>query len=61
MQVGDKILVPPHVAAIGGEPATVIKIEDNSFVGKVITVQTEDGTKYFDKEYQFQPIEVCMQ
>jgi preprotein translocase subunit YajC len=59
MKIGDRIVVPLHVATIGGEIATIVRIEDNSFVGKVVTVQTKDGTKYFDKEYQFQPVEAC--
>jgi len=34
---------------------TVIDVEDNPFVGTVISAKTATGEIYFDKEYQFKP------
>ncbi|MDR1974510.1 MAG: transcriptional regulator [Bacteroidales bacterium] len=55
MKTGEKVIIPQGIPFVGGKSAIVIKIEDNSFVGKVATVQTSDGEVYFDKEYQFLP------
>ena len=56
MAQGDKVFISPDVTHqsswIEGK---VIDVEDNSFVGKVISAQTADGNIYFDKEYMFRP------
>lgn len=54
---GDKVLISPQVTGdkdwiIG----TIIKLDENPFVGLVINVQTEDGNIFFDKEYLFKPV-----
>lgn len=58
MKVGDNVLISPEVThkndwTIG----VVIDVEDNSFVGTVISAKTESGEIFFDKEYLFKPIE----
>jgi len=35
--------------------ATVIEVEENPFVGTVISAKTEDGEIFFDKAYLFKP------
>jgi hypothetical protein len=34
---------------------TVIDVEDNSFVGTVISAETPSGEIFFDKAYMFKP------
>ena len=53
-KVGEQVLISPQVTNekqwIKG---VVTEIEDNPFVGFVISVKTEDLGTFFDKEYLF--------
>lgn len=57
MKIGDRVLISQDVTFkdvwIEG---TVIKVEDNSFVGKVISAQTDDGDVFFSYADRFKPI-----
>mgnify|MGYP007048165094 CR=1 FL=1 len=57
MKKGDRVLISPDVTHqtnwIEGE---IIKIEDNSFVGKVISAQTDNGDVFFNYQNMFVPI-----
>ena len=57
MKNGDRVLISPDVTHqtnwIEGE---IIKIEDNSFVGKVISAQTDNGDVFFNYQNMFVPI-----
>lgn len=56
MNIGDNVLISPQVTHHGDwTRGKVIDIEDNSFVGIVISAQTEGGEIFFDKEYLFKP------
>lgn len=61
---GDRVLVSPQVT---GEKewieATIIEVEQNPFVGIVITVETDDKNIFFEKEDMFKPLteKVCLQ
>ena len=63
-KVGDRVLVSPQVT---GEKewieATIIEVEQNPFVGIVITVETDDKNVFFEKEDMFKPLteKVCLQ
>ena len=63
-KVGDRVLVSPQVT---GEKewieATIIEVEQNPFVGIVITVETDDKNIFFEKEDMFKPLteKVCLQ
>lgn len=63
-KVGDRVLVSPQVT---GEKewieASIIEIEQNPFVGIVITVETDDKNVFFEKEDMFKPLteKVCLQ
>lgn len=62
MKIGDKVLISPQVT--GREDwieGTVLQIEDNPFVGIVITAKSDDGETFFEKEYLFKKIELCTQ
>lgn len=62
MKVGDKILIAPDLTHLSEWiPGTVIEVEKNTFVGIVISAQTEDGNVFFGKEYLFKPLkeEIC--
>ncbi|MBR3565096.1 MAG: transcriptional regulator [Paludibacteraceae bacterium] len=54
MAKGDKIFISPDLTHqptwIEGK---IIDVENNPFVGVVISAQTPDGNIYFDKEYNF--------
>ena len=57
MKVGDNVLISPQVTPnpdwIEG---TVIDVENNSFVGTVISAETMEGEIFFDKEYLFKAV-----
>lgn len=63
-KVGDRVLVSPQVT---GEKewieASIIEVEQNPFVGIVITVETDDKNVFFEKEDMFKPLteKVCLQ
>ncbi len=54
MKTGDYVLISPEVTHksdwIQGK---VIDVEDNSFVGTVISAETPSGEIFFEKEYMF--------
>ena len=56
MKTGDSVLISPEVTHKSDwTQGTVIEVEDNQFVGTVISAETSTGEIYFDKEYQFKP------
>ncbi len=56
MEKQDKVLISPDLTNCDNwVEGVVIEIEDNSFVGRVITAKTDRGDVYFGKEEQFQP------
>ena len=56
MRVGDNVLISPDVTHKSDwQIATVIEVEENPFVGTVISAKTEDGEIFFDKAYLFKP------
>lgn len=61
MEVGDSVLISPEVTHsqdwVFGE---VIDVENNSFVGKVVSAKTKDGLIYFAQESLFKLQAPCM-
>ena len=63
MKVGDKILISPDLTLqkdwVSG---TIIQVENNPFVGIVISAETEDRNVFFGREDLFKPTkeEVCL-
>ena len=56
MKTGDSVLISPEVTHKSDwTQGTVIDVEDNSFVGTVISAQTANGEIFFDKEFRFKP------
>ena len=64
MKVGDKVLVSPDLTHKSvWENGEVIKVENNSFVGIVISARTDDGDVFFGYSDMFKPqnsANVCM-
>ena len=64
MKIGDKVLVSPDLTHKSDwENGEVIKVEDNSFVGKVVSAKTDDGDIFFGYQDMFKPANnaaVCM-
>lgn len=57
MKTGDNVLISPEVTHKSEwTQGKVIEVEDNPFVGTVISAQTPSGEIYFDKIYQFKPV-----
>lgn len=57
MKVNDKVQISPDLTLMSEWiNATIIKVENNSFVGIVISAKTDDGLIYFSKEYMFKQI-----
>ena len=63
MKVGDKVLISPDLTLqrewlVG----TVIQVEDNPFVGIVISAETEDHNIFFGQEdlFKLAKEEVCL-
>lgn len=55
-KTGDNVLISPEVTHKSDwTEGTVIDVEDNPFVGTVISAKTATGEIYFDKAYQFKP------
>ena len=55
-KTGDNVLISPEVTHKSDwTEGTVIDVEDNPFVGTVISAKTATGEIYFDKVYQFKP------
>lgn len=52
--IGDKVLISPDITqADVWVEGYVVEIEDNPFVGIVITAKTSNGLYYFEKEELF--------
>jgi len=64
MKTGDRVLISPQVTGrTKWIEATVIEVEQNPYVGIVITAKADDGEIFFEKEDMFKLLddEVCMQ
>lgn len=56
--VGDKVLISPNLTGLEDWiNGTIIEIENNPFVGIVISAETKDKNIYFGYEYLFIPQE----
>lgn len=56
MEIGDKVLVSPDLTHKSGwENGEVIKVEQNSFVGVVVSAKTDDGDIFFGYQDMFKP------
>lgn len=57
MKVGDKVLISPDLTLLKEWIAgTVIQVEDNPFVGTVISAETEDKNIFFGRAEMFKPV-----
>ena len=55
-RLGDNVMISPEVTHKSDwTQGTVIDVEQNPFVGTVISAKTSNGEIYFDKAYQFKP------
>lgn len=64
MRVGDKVLISPDLTKLSNWiSGTVIEVENNPFVGIVISAETEDKNVFFGQKDLFKPQteEVCLQ
>lgn len=62
-KIGNKVLISPDLTRLPDwVEGTVIEVENNTFVGVVISAETKDGDVFFGKEDLFKPIteEVCL-
>ena len=56
-RLGDNVLISPEVThKKEWTQGTVIDVEQNPFVGTVISVKTAEGEIFFDKAFLFKPI-----
>lgn len=56
MKVGDKVLVSPDLTnQKSWVEAIIIDVENNPFVGVVISAETQDGNVFFGYEDLFKP------
>ena len=54
MKLGDLVLISPDLTSLKEwVKATIIDIENNSFVGQVISAETEDGNVFFGRNDMF--------
>jgi hypothetical protein len=63
MKIGDKVLISPDLTKLPNWIiGTVIEVENNPFVGIVISAETEDKNVFFGQEDLFKPQteEVCL-
>lgn len=63
IKVGDKVLISPDLTLLKEWiTGTVIQVEDNPFVGTVISAETEDKNVFFGRTEMFKPIKekVCL-
>lgn len=63
MKVGDKVLISPDLTRLPNWiSGIVIEVENNPFVGVVVSVETEDKDVFFGQEELFKPQmeEVCL-
>jgi hypothetical protein len=57
-KLGENVLISPEVTHKSDwTEGTVIDVEQNPFVGTVISAKTSDGEIYFDKAYRFKTIQ----
>ncbi len=64
MKLGDRVLISPQVTGrIDWVEATIVEVENNPYVGIVITAKADDGEVFFEKEDMFKLLdnEICMQ
>ncbi len=64
MKKGDRVLISPQVTGRSNwTEATITLVEENPYVGTVITAKSDDGEVFFEKEDMFKLIDnqVCMQ
>lgn len=64
MEVGEKVLISPDLTMLQDwVKGIVIEVENNPFVGIVISAETEDKNVFFGQEDLFKPQteEVCLQ
>ena len=62
MRIGDKVLISPDLThAKNWTQGEVIEVEDNPFVGIVISAKTADGNIFFGYKDLFEPVKeaVC--
>lgn len=61
MKVGDNVLISPDLTHLSDwVKGKVIDVEQNQFVGVVISAETADGNIFFGHEDLFKAGEVCM-
>lgn len=63
MKVGDKVLISPDLTRLPHWiSGTVIEVENNPFVGIVISAETEDKNVFFGQAdlFKLQTEEVCL-
>lgn len=63
MKIGDKVLISPDLTKLSNWiSGTVIEVENNPFVGIVISAETEDKNVFFGQEdlFKLQTEEVCL-
>lgn len=63
MRTGDKVLISPDLTKLPTWiSGIVIEVENNPFVGIVISAETEDGNVFFGQKDLFKPLkeEVCL-
>jgi hypothetical protein len=61
MKVGDNVLISPDLThQTDWVKGKVIEVEQNQFVGVVISAETSDGNVFFGYEDLFKSAEVCM-
>lgn len=63
MKVEDKVLISPDLTQLDDwTMATVIEVENNPFIGIVISAKTEGGAIFFGREELFKPLkeETCL-
>ena len=57
MKKGDNVMISPEVTHKDGwTEGMVIEVENNPFVGIVISVRTADGDIFFEKECMFRKV-----
>lgn len=63
VKIGDKVLISPDLTRLPDWiEGTVIEVENNTFVGVVISAETKDGNVFFGKTDLFKPLneKVCL-
>lgn len=57
MKLGDYVMISPNLTRLGTwVRGKIIEVENNSFVGVVISAETEDGNVFFGTADEFQSI-----